>query len=108
MANNTSSSSYDSESEEDDMLLFLASQLSKKRKRRHWVHSTLQKRKQLGEFHTLINELDADAERFKQYFRVSREQFEIILSNIQEDITKQTTYWREPIGARERLAICLR
>ena len=72
------------------------------------MHSILQKRKQHGEYHRLVKELEMDGEWFQQYFRLSKEQFEHILGIVGPHIQKQNTNWRQSIHARERLAICLR
>ena len=103
-------SGYSSEEEEEEALLVLmmATKPVQKRKRRWWVHETLSKRKELGEFHTLVNELYLDEERFHQYFRMSKCQFTEILSFLKEDLARQATYLRQPISPTERLAICLR
>ena len=59
-----------------DSLLLMASKISK---RRFWVHDTLLKRKELGEFHRLIFELQSDNERLKKYFRLTKRQFDEVL-----------------------------
>ena len=71
----------ESSSDEEELVLLYLYRSSRKRKnrRRFWVHSILQKRKQHGEYHRLVKELEMDGERFQQYFRLSKEQFEHIL-----------------------------
>ena len=93
------------------LLLILAERLMKRRKKRCiWVHETLQKRSDLGEYHKLVGELDSHEDRFNgyMYFRMSRGQFAEILTLVQPRITKTTTHWRKPISAAGRLGVCLR
>ena len=81
---------------------------SSTKKRRIWVHPTLQRRLTEGEFHTLFPQLLEDDTRFHQYFRMSKEQFQILLCKIDSDLVKQDTSFRAAISPRERLAVCLR
>nr|XP_055025796.1 uncharacterized protein LOC129412676 [Misgurnus anguillicaudatus] len=73
-----------------------------------WVHETLRKRRDFGEYHHLVQELRLDDVRFKAYFRMSWEQFDNLLSIVGLSITKMNTNYRESIGPAERLSICLR
>ena len=99
----------DDDSSEDEEVLLLAWALeTDARERRWWVHDTLRKREQLGEFHHLIRELEEDDERFFQYFRMRPQVFNELLDMIREEITVEETTFRKSIGAKERLAICLR
>ncbi|XP_034033824.1 uncharacterized protein LOC117517019 isoform X1 [Thalassophryne amazonica] len=63
---------------------------------------------QFGEFHHLLQELHLDDGRFQWYFRLSRTQFEDLLSCIGATIRLQDTNYRRSIPAAERLFICLR
>ncbi|XP_072301720.1 uncharacterized protein [Eucyclogobius newberryi] len=78
------------------------------RRRRAWVHQILQRRTEFGEFHHLLQELRLDDQRFQCYFRLSRPQFDDLLSRIGARITHQDTNYRRSIPAAERLSICLR
>ena len=49
--------------------------------RRYWIHPILQQRQRFGAY-TLVQELYQDPERFKQYFRMSKAQFDHILEGI--------------------------
>uniref|UniRef100_A0A671RVC8 Zgc:194221 n=1 Tax=Sinocyclocheilus anshuiensis TaxID=1608454 RepID=A0A671RVC8_9TELE len=62
----------------------------------------------LGEYHRLVEELKLDGSRFKEYFRMSRAQFEVLLQKIGPSITRRDTNYREAISSEERLSICLR
>uniref|UniRef100_A0A671KRG4 DDE Tnp4 domain-containing protein n=1 Tax=Sinocyclocheilus anshuiensis TaxID=1608454 RepID=A0A671KRG4_9TELE len=92
----------------DDLLLLYVSQKYQKKNRRCWVHETLQRREELGESHTLIRELSSFEDKFYSYFRMSQYQFQGILDIVKEDISKSQTNFRNPISARDRLAVCLR
>ncbi|KAL2096954.1 hypothetical protein ACEWY4_006161 [Coilia grayii] len=75
--------------------------------RRFWVHPIRQSRKVHGEFHRLVQELRFDDALFQQYFRLNKAEFDRLLTKLGPVLTRRTTS-REPIGAAERLAICLR
>ncbi|KAL8602270.1 hypothetical protein ACOMHN_022783 [Nucella lapillus] len=83
--------------------------MKKHQKRRHrwWVHDILEKRRQYGTYHHLVQELQLDGERFQQYFRLSREQFSQVLFLIRDTLIKDNRI-RDVISPRERLVICLR
>jgi hypothetical protein len=49
------------------------------RKRKKWVHTSLIRRKTEGEFFTLYKELVDAEEKFHQYFRMSKYQFNDLL-----------------------------
>lgn len=51
---------------------------------------------------------DLQDEHFKNYFRVTREQFEELLSIIKDDIQRQDTNFRKAISPQEKLVITLR
>ncbi|XP_058628314.1 uncharacterized protein zgc:194221 [Onychostoma macrolepis] len=76
--------------------------------RRVWVHQILQRHTQLGEFHQLLQELRLDDGRFQRYFRLSRSQFDDLLSRVGGRISRQDTNYRRSIPPAERLSICLR
>ena len=82
--------------------------LNSRRKRRYWIHDTIRKREDLGEFHRLVMELESDDDRFKKYFRLSKLQFNQVLLLMEDDLRKQTTNYRRPVGPRGRLAVALR
>ena len=66
------------------------------------------KRREFGEFHHLMKQLCQDEVKFKEYFRMSSNQFEQLLSLIKDDSEKKEVNYRESISAEERLALCLR
>uniref|UniRef100_A0A3B1K630 DDE Tnp4 domain-containing protein n=1 Tax=Astyanax mexicanus TaxID=7994 RepID=A0A3B1K630_ASTMX len=75
--------------------------------RRVWVHETLRSREHLGEFR-LVKELRLHDDRFQNYFRLSREQFDLVLMRVGPVVYRMKTNFRDPISATQRLAICLR
>lgn len=57
---------------------------------------------------SLIKTLQDHEEKFFIYFRMCSYQFNILLSKIKNDITKQNTHFREAITATQKFAACLR
>jgi len=57
------------------------------------------KRREFGEFHHLMKQLHQDEVKFKEYFRISNNQFEQLLSLIKDDIEKKEVNYRESISA---------
>lgn len=78
------------------------------RKRRFWIHKINRKRLELGEFHTLFPDLVEDDCKFFQYFRMTHQKFEELLHVVNTELLRKSTNMREPIGPKERLAVCLR
>lgn len=48
-----------------------------------------------------------DDEQWREHFRMSRSTFESVLQLLEPALSKQTTNWRKPLEARQRLAIVL-
>jgi hypothetical protein len=69
------------------------------------MHKSLIRRKTEGEFFTLCKELADDEETFHQYFRMSKYQFNDLLSRIEPLITKKNTTFREAITPIQKLAV---
>ena len=63
------------------------------------MHDILKKRKELGEYHRLVKELELEGERFHQYFRMSTEQFSYIVDIIGPELAN---------GVEEKLVIIIR
>ena len=96
---------WESDDSDDDVLLLYA--VGNKRERK-WVHELNMKRREFGEFHHLMKQLRQDEMKFEEYFRMSSNQFEQLLSLIKDDIEKKEVNYRESISTEERLALCLR
>nr|CAH7752462.1 unnamed protein product [Callosobruchus chinensis] len=54
-----------------------------------------------GEYHTLFKELEDDEICFYKYFRMSRDQFYVLLSKIEKQIQKKNSTFREAISAKK-------
>ena len=80
----------------------------KKYNRKYWVHPINQTRKDFGEFHTLYKDLRKYPDRFYTYYRMSPEQFDAILAQIEHLIYKPNSNWQPSISVEEKLAICIR
>jgi hypothetical protein len=98
----------------DEELIFLLwcrkrRRRKRKYKKRFWViKDILKSRKQLGEFHRLLQEMRLnDHESFFQYFRMTPERLEELLCLVRPYLIKNSTT-REPISPGERLAVTLR
>ena len=99
---------------DDDALETLACALILKKKRgrrerrKHWTRSWIDNRHKLGAFNSLIPEILKDTASYRNFFRMSRRQFDEILGRVQLLIEKQDTQLRRAIPAAERLAVTLR
>ncbi|GFG33755.1 hypothetical protein Cfor_05487 [Coptotermes formosanus] len=78
------------------------------KRNRIWVHEMLRKRKVEGEFATLYRELIDNEMKFYKYFRMSVQQFTILLSKVHCDLAKRNTTFTEAVTRKEKLAACLR
>ena len=74
----------------------------------YWVHPLNQRRSQQGDFHHLVAELRLDSQRHHQYFRMSAEKMDELLSVIGPELTKQNANCRAAIQPKQRLAVGLR
>ena len=68
---------------------------------RYWVHPINQSHQQFGEFHTLYKDLRKYQDRFYTYYRMSTEQFDYIIAQIEHLIYKPNTNWQCSISAEE-------
>lgn len=75
---------------------------------RYWVHPLNQDRALQGAFYHLVAELRLDSQRHRNYFRMSAEQMDQLLSLIGPEITRQSTNYRASIEPKQRLAVALR
>ncbi|KAH7720918.1 nuclease HARBI1-like protein [Aphelenchoides avenae] len=73
------------------------------RRRRFGVHPINRKRPAPGEFHKLVPQLRDDPVRFKEYFRLKPEQFDLLLELLHNRLVKRSQ--RAPLSPEERLAI---
>ena len=80
---------------------------SKKRKHRFWVHAINTRRQEQGAYHNLVRELELDANRYQQYFRMSAAKMDYLLDLVGPALTKKTVI-REPLPPKLKLAVCIR
>jgi len=87
--------------EDDDLLIYCMGEGAK---------DIFKKRKDEGYYSTLIGRYLMDSEiKFREFFRVSRDIFHLILTEIKEDITTRScNRWQTPISAEQKLCLTLR
>ncbi|CAH1987622.1 unnamed protein product [Acanthoscelides obtectus] len=80
-----------------------------RKKRSIWVKDWIKRRAQLGAYNQLLTELkNEDPECFKNFLRMSHDDFQYLCNKISPAIKKQDTNMRLAINVEERLAITLR
>lgn len=95
------------EEERDEQIISLLFIKNNKRKK---VHDMFVARREEGAFQNLISKhLIDDETKFHNYFRLTKIQFDFVLSAIAKDIFKApTTTVKFPITPKEKLAVTLR
>lgn len=96
--------------EQEDAERTIEEDATKTRKRRRmWVREWIEKRSDLGFAATLYEELKAeDPKMYKNFVRLSAEDFHFLLEKVSPIIQKQDTTMRKAISAQERLLLTLR
>jgi hypothetical protein len=61
-----------------------------------------------GEFHSLYPDLLEDKAKFFEYFLMTYGKFMTLLDMLGPNLSMENTYFREAVGPKERLALCLR
>lgn len=91
-------------------LLYLLHLRLKKRRpqRKFWIHPILKVRYLEGTYYTLFEKLTKDSQKFFNYFRMSHETFNYVLSKLIDDIKKSDTKLRMAIPPEEMLAVTIR
>lgn len=90
-------------------LLTEATLLRTKRVKRLWMKTWRHKRAELGSFTFLNKELLlSDEASYRNYLRVTKTQFNFLLTLVQQHVARSDTEMREAIPAAERLALTLR
>ena len=80
-----------------------------RRNRVNWVRPWMARREERGVFHQLARELAVeDAGGYRDFFRVSSQQFEFLFNAVSHTISRQDTKLRSSIKPAERLAVMLR
>ncbi|KAJ8247551.1 hypothetical protein GJAV_G00247640 [Gymnothorax javanicus] len=85
----------------------LQHRLKARHRRRRWEHERNKARTQLGQYQRLLHELRLDSARFQRYFRLTVEQFDLLLQRLGPRMTGVGTNDRKPISSSQRLSICL-
>ena len=105
----------ESEDEVNEYILVTFLLLRRNRRRRRaanrktWSKSWIKRRKTLGIYANLVQELNAeDPLQFRAFPRLDKESFFDVLAMVQPFITKQDTILRPVISANERLSLTLR
>lgn len=81
----------------------------KENRKRLWVRSLIKNRETEKITENLFRDLMNDeSNAFEQYFRMSREQFDVLLEKVRPLISKKDTRMRKAISPETRLAITLR
>lgn len=76
------------EEDTEILVLYLYAKQGRKRHQRTKFYRSIH-----GESHYLLEELNFHPDKFKQYFQMTKEQFDYILQLIRDDICKQDTNW---------------
>ena len=83
-------------------------QRRKQRKRSLWVREMLRKRNEEGAHSILIPKLLSDDIHYRNFFRMSKENFSFILAMVEPALIRRDTVMRASIKVSERLALTLR
>jgi hypothetical protein len=67
-------------------------------RRKVWVHDINMKRKEKGEFHNLVKELEEHPNRYEKYFRTTKEEFNVLHDLIRATKKTRNTQFREAIS----------
>lgn len=79
------------------------------RRGRVWVRPWIGRRRQFGLYDQVLVELrNEDQASFKNFMRMSPEMFDELLARVGPRITKQQTWYREPLEPGMKLALTLR
>ena len=90
------------------IIALLLDEEDEEQRNRIWSRPWIIKRQQYGAFHTLFAELKLDNLAFKDYLRLDKMQFELLLQKIHKHIIKQDTNMRECIKPEEMCCLTLR
>ena len=77
-------------------------------KRKLWRKPWFALHDEQGVYHNLMKELEVDGGSFRNYLRLTKDQFDDILARVQPFIERSNTNFRAAISPGERLAVTLR
>jgi hypothetical protein len=81
----------------------------KKRRRRMWVRKWISYREEKGAATNLCRELEVeDPKQYRNFFRITSEEFNFLLNRVQRRLQKQDTVMREALPFALKLEITLR
>ena len=96
------------DSDEEALLLTLSLRRRRRRKlRQYWVHPIIENRDE-SQFYLLYNSLRMYDDKFFNYFRMSKNTFDYLLSELIESVQRSDSTMRKSIKADERLALTIR
>ncbi|KAJ8894803.1 hypothetical protein PR048_000110 [Dryococelus australis] len=101
----------DMDSDEENLPVLLLRRRRRRPRRQQrllWTHPLTADRLTSGQFYTITIELKQDSCKLHNYFRMSKNSFDELLSLLKTHIGKAHTLMRKSIPAEERLAISLR
>ncbi|CAH0717714.1 unnamed protein product, partial [Brenthis ino] len=84
-----------------------ASRNGRKNVRKWGVYPIWRKRRYEGEFFTLCRDLPDNEDKFFGCFRISKDNFQILLHKLSAALKRQQTKFQSPITPEERLAVCI-
>lgn len=94
---------------EDEERRVIQNAVNARRERRMWVREWIDKRSEVGFAERLYEEIKAeDPEMYKNFVRLSAEDFEYLLEKVTPLIQKKDTVMRKAITPKERLLVTLR
>ncbi|KAJ8942099.1 hypothetical protein NQ318_013388 [Aromia moschata] len=86
----------------------IAAEMNRTKNKRCWVRKWLSRKEIYGASSTLLRELaEQDVPEYRNWLRMSKEQFESLLAQITPQISKKNTVMRSAIPARIKLEITL-
>jgi hypothetical protein len=89
--------------------LLLNDKRSRKRRRhRWWIKPIIRQRHNEGTTHVLLSKTPSDGFYYEDYFRMSKENFNFLLTKISTRIEKPDTHFRRPISPADKLSVTLR
>ncbi|GJQ88369.1 hypothetical protein Trydic_g23061 [Trypoxylus dichotomus] len=98
-----------SSSEEDVVVAwqFLRNRRKRRRLRRYWIHPLFVHNLSHSPVTGAQKQLSLNPEKFKEYYRMTQENFRVLVELVGPRIEKLDTHYREPISSEERLLITL-
>lgn len=90
-------------------VMLLLRKKRRNRKKRIWVRKWVERRPYQGCLSNLVNELrNEDPSMYRNFLRMTEDDFNVLLEKVAPKITKQDTNMREAISAADRLVLTLR